>query len=174
MFNLHALPLLIAAASLGPAAHDVAAAGHVQTELSFRITLNAPPDRAIRAFGSVAEQVWDPDWHPNYIFPAEPKDCEGAVFSVDSGNIQTWLLQTWDMHNRVVRYIAFDPGVKLSEITIRVSPLDQRHSDAQVTYKRTGLSTTGDKQIAHWAAHFASEAPQWAAAINGYLAKVHS
>lgn len=170
---LPSVSLLVATAPLGTASQAVMTSGHVHTELSFRITLNAAADRAIRAFGPAAERGWDPDWHPHYIFPSEPSDCEGAVFTVDSGNVQTWLVQTWDMHDRVVRYVAFDPEVKLTEITIRVSPLDQRHSKAEVSYRRTGLSITGDEQIRRWAAEFASQAPHWAEAINSYLAKPH-
>ena len=122
MFTRQCIASLCIAASLGATARALSSTDHVQATRSFTITLNAPPDVATLPFGAVAEQGWDPDWHPRFVFPATPKDCEGAVFTVDHGSLQTWLLQTWDMRNHIVRYIAFDPGVKLSEITIRVSP----------------------------------------------------
>ena len=143
----------------------------VQIDRSFTLSLNAPPDVAIKAFGAVAEQGWDPDWHPRFIFPQEPEDREGAVFNVgDEAHPQTWLYATWDMHDRVVRYVAFDPGEKISVITITVSPDGAGHSLANVHYQRTGLSLDGDTQIQRWADHFVDERPHWQSAINRYLA----
>jgi hypothetical protein len=174
MFATNCITSLCIAASLGAAGPALPGTGHVQAVRSFMIILNAPPDIAIRPFGALAEQGWDPDWHPHFVFPTEPKDCEGAVFTIDQRGVQTWLLQTWDMQNHIVRYIAFDPGVKLTEITIRVSAQGARSSQAVVTYRRTGLSSAGDEQVRHFAQLFTQEGPHWEAAINGYLERSHS
>lgn len=159
---------LLIAASFSANSPAIAATGHVQMELSFKITLHATADVAALAFGAVAEQGWDPDWHPTFVFPKEPKDRAGAVFAVGA---QTWLLQTWDMHNHSIRYIAFDPNIKVTQISIVVSPMGAGRSQAEITYQRTGLSTTGDQQIRNWAKQFPTEGPEWAAAINHYLSR---
>jgi hypothetical protein len=152
MFAKHCVASLCITASLGGAAQALPTTDRVQAIRSFTIALNAPPDVATLPFGPVAEQGWDSDWRPRFVFPAVPEDREGAVFTIDHGSLQTWLLQTWDMRNHIVRYVAFDPGVKLSEITIRVSPQGAGRSQAVVTYRRTGLSSAGDEQTPFCAA----------------------
>jgi hypothetical protein len=138
---------------------------------SFTITLNAVPDVAVRAFGAVAEERWAPGFDPRFAYPNPPKDTEGAVFTLDGKTTQVWLLQRWDMTQHVVRYVAVDPGVKISAIDIEVAPLGANGSRATVTYDRTSLSPAGDAEVAAWAKTFAAQAPDWATAINGYLAE---
>ena len=97
---------------------------------------------------------------------------EGAIFTVAAPGKpdQVWVLQTWDLERHVVRYVAFDPGTKVTRIEIRVRALDASHSTASVTYDRTALGASGNAEVAEFARHFTSEGPEWETAINAYLA----
>jgi hypothetical protein len=166
LFSLLALVLLST-----EAATSGSAGGRLHVERSFTITLNARPDAAARAFGAVAEERWAPGFEPLFAYPNPPSDVEGAVFTVRAPKTQIWLLQTWDMVHHVVRYVAVDPGVKITALVIRVAPFGVDKSRATVTYDRTSLSSAGDAEVARFAKMFVSEAPQWERAINGYLAE---
>jgi len=165
------LPLLalLAPSPIAPMAESPG--GRLHVERSFTITLNAGTEVATRAFGAVAEERWAPGFSPLFAYPNPPKDVEGAVFTLQVPRTQIWLLQTWDMVDHVVRYVAVDPGIKISVIVIRVTPFGTNQSRATVTYDRTSLSTAGDAEVAEFAKTFVNQASEWENAINAYLAK---
>lgn len=139
---------------------------------SFTISLHAPVREATAAFGALTEMRWSPHWHPHFLQPSPPAEVEGAIFTVAASGKpdQVWVLQTWDLERHVVRYVAFDPGTKVTRIEIRVRALDASHSTASVTYDRTALGASGNAEVAEFARHFTSEGPEWETAINAYLA----
>jgi len=141
-----------------------------RAERSFTILLNAPASVAMAAFGPLEERRWAPDWNPRFLFPTPAREEQGAVFVVERERKQTWLLQTWNPHDGIARYVAFDPDVKLTEIVIQVEPIDARSSRAVVAYTRTSLGQAGDREVAAFADSFAGEASHWQSAINAYLA----
>ena len=164
------LLLAVVLPSAEPQKSDLASS-RLHVERSFTIALNARPDVAVRAFGALAEEKWAHGFRPQFAYPNPPKDVEGAVFTLQAPKTQIWLLQTWDMVHHIVRYVAVDPGVKITALVIRVAPFGTDKSRATVTYDRTSLSQAGDAEVADFAKTFASGAPHWEKAINGYLAK---
>lgn len=148
-----------------------AVAARLHAERSFTIALNAPADAATTAFGPIEEQRWSPEWRPEFAYPEDPKSVEGAVFTIRrDGRRQVWRVETWDMERHVVRYTAVDPEHTFTRFSIQVLAVDPTHSRATITSERTALSEAGDEEVAHFAAHFASQAPHWEATLNAYLA----
>lgn len=152
-----------------PSAPDPGAV-HEHARRSITILLRAPVDEAFDAFGVIEEKKWSPGWNPRFVFPTEPVQAEGGIFVVpDGASQQVWLIQTWDVTAHVARYAAIDPGMTVTLIQIRVTPLSGTTSSAFITYERTGLSEAGDAQTRHFDQHFAASSPHWEQTINDYL-----
>lgn len=142
-------------------------------ERAISIVLNAPPDTTFPLFGPVGETRWDPGWKPRFLYPLDGSQSgTGAVFltSGSAGRESTWLMPTYDVAKREVEYVIVTPGYVAIELRILVAPDSIGRSRADIRYRYTALSETANGFIDHWAAHFPSEGPHWAAAINAYLA----
>lgn len=126
---------------------------------------------AARAFGPVEERRWEPDFNPVFLYPRQAQAVEGAVFTLKRQNLQVWLLQTFDMRNYVVRYVAVDPGTKITEIAFRCVPWGLNKSKTTVSYTWTSLTAAGDANVAMFGKHFVSQAGHWESTLNDYLAR---
>jgi hypothetical protein len=125
---------------------------------------------AFQAFGPIAEKRWVPGFNPVFAYPNPPKEIDGAVFTLRRQSTQIWLLQTWDERHYVVHYVAVDPGVKTTDILIRLLPWGVHKSRATISYTWTSLTSAGDTDVTHVAKYFVGEAPHWQSTINNYLA----
>lgn len=158
------LLLLIQVASQSPAE-----SARLHIKRSFTIVLNAPPAVAARAFGPIEEQRWEPEFKPVFVYPSQPNAVEGAVFTVKRRNVQVWLLQTFDMQRYVVRYVAVDPGTKITEIAFHLAPWGAHKSRTTVSYTWTSLTAAEDANVSMFGKHFVGEASHWENTLNRYL-----
>jgi hypothetical protein len=160
---------MVALLLLGAVLAAIPPRAHEHASRSFTITLDAPIDRAMSAFGAIEEERWNPAWVPRFAYPAPARDVSGAVFTTEAPPAY-WLLQLWDTRHHVVRYVAVDPGMMVSTFDIRLSQSSSTTSTAIVSENCTAVSAQGDKQVQRFAAHFTHQGPHWARAINAYLA----
>jgi hypothetical protein len=158
------VPLLLAAICLANAME------HTHTEFEF--TLGAPYSRVAPLFGALAEQNWDPEWKPRFLYPTPPADREGAVFRVERpGQSSVWVNTLFDLATGRVQYVYVVDGVMATRIDIRLTREGDAATHVVVAYERTALEDAAAAHVRSLAKSDAGNGPEWKAAIEAYLAK---
>lgn len=152
-------------------ANSVAATPRAHTSETFRFSVAAPMAIVFPLFGANRERLWAPDWEPSFIWPSEPDDRRGMVFTVAHGDRQaTWVNTDFDPIAGYVRYVYVLPEIMTTVITLR---LQEHHAatDVEVRYERTSLNETADERVRESARQDAVAGPEWASQIRDYLAR---
>lgn len=142
-----------------------------QAESAITFDLNASADIAFPLFGPRREMEWDPNWHPEFIFPPSGDETEhGAVFLIRGNDRESvWVMTVYDINARRVEYVRVTPGHSVGQIWINVTPLQPTKSQARVRYRLTALSTIGSSFVEKWTTEFPDTARDWQAVLNHYL-----
>jgi len=144
------------------------------TREEFRFALALPYDEAAPLFGAWAEQKWDPDWKPRFLYPNPPADQEGAVFTVDQTPAYTsvWNTTVFDLPGGHIQYVyvmmsrePFPVPELLTRIDIRLAG-NGGGTDVAVVYQRTALHAGANCHVREMAASDARSGPLWQAAIE--------
>ena len=134
--------------------------GHIQVAL--------PPAEAFRLFTPRGEQDWAHGWHPSFPAPA-PDDTEpGTVFETSAHGQHTIWLVTGRDPGRHISYARVTPGDQAGTVTVIISPAGQ-HSEAEVTYELTALTSTADHKLAEFADGYPAYLRSWQDAIAAML-----
>jgi hypothetical protein len=138
---------------------------------SFTISLHAPVDAALAAFGPTQESKWAPDWAPRFITVSGPvDDPDFAVFETGSEEHPTlWTLTQHDRQRHHIQYVSVQADALHTVIDVDCATIGPGLTRATVTYRRTALRTVHNPAVEHFAEHFASQADHWQDAINRYL-----
>jgi hypothetical protein len=149
--------------------NSLAATTRVHTSEAFQFSVTAPLSVAFPLFGAHRERLWAPGWEPVFIWPSEPDDCSGMVFTVAHGDRQaTWVNTDFDLAAGRIRYVYVLPEVVTTVITLRLRE-HQASTDVQVRYERTSLNEAADERVREMARHDALAGPEWARQIANYL-----
>jgi len=148
----------------------------LRASAAIELRLNAPADAAFPLFGPVRESEWAPTWSPQWIYPPEPRQSpDGAVFTTASPiGLSTWVMTLYDPENRIVEYVNFMPGHRVTQISIIVRPETAATSIARVSYRVTALSSEDAATVAHFEKEFPDEAPHWQNAVNAAISRANS
>ncbi len=142
-------------------------------ERTHQIVLNGEPDEVFPLFGPVREADWAAGWEPEVIAGDAVQPERGCVFRTnDNERGETiWLLAQLDPSKRRIGYVRTTPRSDLAEIIIEVRPDSPGQSQAQITYRVTGLSDKGNRYVAQFTQErYVEWLNEWAVAINHYLA----
>jgi hypothetical protein len=151
--------------------NSLAATTRVHTLETFHFSVAAPLAVAFPLFGANRERLWAPDWEPVFIWPSEPDDRSGMVFTVAHGERHaTWVNTDFDPVAGHIRYVYVLPEVMTTVITLRLRE-HQAATDVQVRYERTSLNEAADERVRELARHDALAGPEWASQIANYLAR---
>ena len=155
---------LIAAATV------VAAPDLVRVSNSFEFYLDAPMARAAPYFGPEGERAWaGAAWNPQFVHPAQPKDVEGAVFTISHGETtQLWVNTLFDLARGRMQYVTFVAGVMTSTIDVSLQPRGAGTS-VKVTYTRTALASSANALVQAAGRSDATSAEKWRSAITNAL-----
>jgi hypothetical protein len=143
----------------------------VQAESAITFDINTSADEAFPLFGPKREMDWDPNWHPEFVFPADgDQTSHGSVFVV-RGNDQdsVWIMTAYDIDARRVEYVRVTPGHSVGQLWISITPSQPTRSQVRVKYRLTGLSPTGSSFVEKWKTEFPDTARDWEAVLNHYL-----
>jgi hypothetical protein len=149
----------------------IATTAAIQAEESIVFVLNAYADEAFPLFSAKSEMEWDPDWRPEFVFPptGDPSP-DGGVFLVRGNDRESvWVMTVYDTAERRVQYVRVTPGHSVGQLWISVTPLQAAQSQVKVTYRLTGLSTTGNSFVEKWKTEFPDTVHDWEAVLNHYL-----
>ncbi len=136
--------------------------------LAGRIQVALPPAEAFRLFTPRGEQDWAHGWHPRFPAPA-PDDTEpGTVFETSAhGQHTIWLVTRRDP-GRHISYARVTPGDQAGTVTVTISSAG-RHSEVEVTYELTALSSLADHKLAEFADGYPAYLRSWQDAIGALL-----
>jgi hypothetical protein len=152
--------------------------------LTGRIQVALPPGEAFRLFTPRGERDWAHGWDPR--FPASapapapasapasapapaPDDSEpGTVFETSAHGLHTiWLVTGRETGNRI-SYARVTPGEQAGTVTVTLSPAG-RHSEVEVTYELTALTSHAEHKLAEFADGYAAYLQSWQDAIAALL-----
>jgi hypothetical protein len=144
---------------------------HAETAITFR--LPAPPAAAFPLFGPVREGEWSPYWKPRFLFPADPSQKAGAVFTTRTEHGETvWTLAVYDEAALRIQYLIVWPGMCATTLDIVLKPTADDASETSVTYRQTALSEAGDKYVREFASDFPTQRDHWQRAISHRLQEI--
>jgi hypothetical protein len=141
----------------------------VHSHEQFEFTANAPIEVVWPLFGAQAERAWAPDWDPVFVWPEQPVDQPGMVFTVAHGDrTAVWVNTSLDPVGRRVQYVYVLPDIVATLITLRLIPSGPS-THVAVSYQRTALSESANQVVTKMAARDRTSGPEWSRQINDHL-----
>jgi hypothetical protein len=137
-----------------------------QERLTARIQVPLPPAEAFRLFTPRGEQDWVHGWHPSFPAPA-PDDTEpGTVFETSAHGRHTIWVVTDRQPGKRISYARVTPGDQAGTVTVVITAAGQ-HSEAEVTYQLTALTSDADRKLTEFADRYPAYLQSWQDAITG-------
>jgi len=138
--------------------------------LTGRVQVPLPPGEAFRLFTPRGEQDWAHGWHPRFPAPA-PDDTEpGTVFETSAHGQHTIWLVTDRQPGTRISYARVTPGDQAGTVTVVITAAGQ-HSEAEVTYQLTPLTSDADRKLTEFADRYPAYLQSWQDAITARLAR---
>jgi hypothetical protein len=139
-----------------------------QRRLTGRIQVALPPAEAFRLFTPRGEEDWAHGWHPHFPAPARDDTEPGTVFETSAHGQHTVWLVTDRQPGERISYARVTPGDQAGTVTVTVSAAGD-HSEAEVTYQLTGLTSTGDHKLREFAERYPAYLQSWQDAIAAWI-----
>jgi hypothetical protein len=139
---------------------------------SFDVTVHAPYADTAVLFGPEGERPWaGKHWDPQFLHPAPGRDEEGAVFTIQHGQMNAvWVIAQHDVEARHFQYVYFIPRILVTTIDVRFEMVDAKTTKVHVTYARTAVSAEGDAHVMEMSKGDEQSGAEWQKAIDAYLA----
>lgn len=147
--------LALAAALMAPVAlSGEFVAVNVSHTGSFHV--DAPPEQSIHLFTATGELLWADGWHP--VIMSGDGTEKGTVFvTTHNAEVTIWVVVDFDTQNFHARYSRVTPSMRAGTVEVSVRSDGQGGSNVDVGYKLTGLSESGNRDLAHFDAQKYSE-----------------
>jgi len=138
--------------------------------LTGRIRVPLPPAEAFRLFTPRGEQDWAHGWHPRFPAPA-PDDTEpGTVFETSAHGQHTIWLVTDRQPGKRISYARVSPDDQAGSVSVVISA-DGHHSEVEVTYQLTALTSLADHKLSAFAEHYPRLPPVLGGRHHGLAAR---
>ena len=144
---------------------------HTRTEA--HLTLDLPYEVAAPMFGALAEQKWEPDWKPQFLYPNPPADQDGAVFRVDfsPSHSSVWMTTRFDLAGGHIQYVFTIIHAVITRVDITLARNGAGKTDVSVVYERTALDPSVNDDVLSMAKVDARKVAEWKAPIEAYGAR---
>ena len=144
----------------------------LRIQTAFDLTVHLPYAEAAPLFGPEGERSWaGKHWNPQFLYPQPARDEQNAVFTIQHGTVTAvWVNTLYDLEARHFIYAYFIPGIMVSTIDVRFTPVDSAATHVHILYTRTALTPEGNNHVAAFTANDKSAAHDWQQAIDTYLA----
>ena len=140
-------------------------------ELSGRLHVAAPLERAVVFFTPEGERQYVAGWDPEYLHPADGALVEGLTFrTTHNGERTLWLVGRCDVAGGRLEYIRIVPESRIGVVAVHLSPSGSG-TDAVVSYRLTALSEAGEEALRVFAAGFEAMLASWQRSIAAVLDK---
>ena len=138
-------------------------------ELSGRLHVAAPLDRAVVFFTPEGERQYVAGWDPEYLHPADGALVEGLTFRTTHNAERTlWLISRCDIATGRIEYIRVVPESRIGVVAVALSPSGSG-TEVSVTYRMTALSAAGEAALRTFAAGFDAMIASWERSIAAVL-----
>ena len=138
-------------------------------ELSGRLHVAAPPDRALVFFTPEGERHYVAGWDPEYLHPPDGALVEGLTFRTTHNDERTlWLVSRCDVARGMLEYIRIVPESRIGVVSVQLVPSGDG-TDVNVTYRMTALSEAGEQALRAFAAGFEAMLASWERSIAAAL-----
>jgi len=119
---------------------------------SYTQVINASPETIFPLLCPVRETEWLQDWEYRMIYSLSGLAEPGAVFSTSHHEEEDtiWVVTKHDKDSATVEFTRFTPFNRTCVLEIKVSARDSESSYVNISYTYTGLSSEGNKFIAHY------------------------
>jgi len=144
----------------------------IVVERTHQISLHGDADAVFAMFGPIREADWAAGWDPELVSGDPEAPQPGCVFRTRDAVRGTtiWLLSRLEHAPRRIEYVKTTPSSDLTEITITVEAAGAACARAEVTYRLTGLSPTGNEYVTGFSElRYRELIDEWATAINHCL-----
>jgi hypothetical protein len=167
-----AVVLMTGMCSMATHASDAQTAQRMHAVTSFDVTVHAPYAETSVLFGPEGERPWaGKHWDPQFLHPVPAQDQEGAVFTIQHGQLNAvWVITQHDLVTRHFQYVYFVPDLLVTTIDVRFEPVGAKTTKVHVTYARTAVSAEGDAHVKEMSAGDEQSGAEWQKAIDAYLA----
>lgn len=170
---IQAATCITAAATIGASAlgQSATAPQLLRTQTAFDLTVPLPYAVAAPLFGPEGERPWaGKHWNPQFLYPQTPNDEQNAVFTVQHGPVTaTWVNTLFDLDARHFIYAYFTPGIMVTTIDIRFTPIDPNTTNVHVVYTRTALTPEGNEHVTAFTERDKAASHDWQQEIDSYL-----
>jgi hypothetical protein len=122
-------------------------------------------------FSPKGEEAWVPGWRWEPVYPHDGEWREGQVFrTVEERGEATWVVTRLDPGVRRVQYHRVEPGRYVARVGVGCTPLPDGRTRVSTEYDFTGLSATGNADIAGMSSDaYAAKMKRWQGWIQAWL-----
>ena len=153
-------------------AQNAPTATPAHTHNEFTFVAQAAYEQVFPLFGAWEEKKWAVGWEPQFVYPTQPSDRPGMVFTVTHGGTKSvWTNTAFDATGGHVQYVYVIHDIVVTLIDIHLTKAGGNGTKVSVVYERTALSPEANDRVAHLAKGDAKSGPEWEQAMNGYLSK---
>jgi hypothetical protein len=141
---------------------------------TYRISVQAPAEKAHLFFTPAGEELWVGGWAPRYVNPADGTTRQGMVFCTGHGeDFTVWTLVDFDRRALRSRYVRCTPATRTGTVEVSCEPLDSVRTQVEVTYNLTALSPQGERLLEGFEGPaFESMIESWATDIERNLPRL--
>ena len=162
-----------AAAALGVSAFGQSASMPqlLRTQTGFDINVQLPYAETAALFGPEGERPWaGKHWNPRFLYPKSPHDEQNAVFTIQHGPVTAvWVNTLFDLEARHFIYAYFIPGIMVTTIDVRFTPVKETATQVHIIYTRTAVTAEGNDHVAAFTETDKTAGHEWQEAIDTYL-----
>jgi hypothetical protein len=141
--------------------------------LTYRQTINAPPDAVFPLICPVREAEWLEGWRYTMLFSVSGVAEQGAVFSTpgDGEDDTVWIVTRHDAARGVEEFTRFTPGSRVCVLETVVTPAGPGRSFVDVTYIYTAITASGQTFLDQFTEErFRAAVMFWERSMNYWLA----
>ncbi len=133
--------------------------------------INAAPQEVFPLLCPVREVDWVNGWVPRLVLSESGVVERGCVFVMpDQPDDSIWVVTAWKPDDFAVDFVKVTPGLTVGQIEIRLHPLEQNHTRADITYTYTAVSTAGKDFVARFTDEsYQGFMKEWELELNHYL-----
>lgn len=140
---------------------------------SYTQIIHAAPETAFPLLCPVREVEWLEGWNSRVIHaPSGLAETNGVYASLHPGESDTiWMITQKDERRHTIEFVYFVPGARVTRLNIAVHPAEGKNSRVEITYVYTGISESGNREIAEHCAEdrFILQMRHWEASMNHFL-----
>ena len=140
---------------------------------SHSFDLDLDPTEAFPLFTPKGEELWVPEWRPEYIEPQSGETVAGMVFRTGESEESTiWACLEYNPEARRARYLRVTPASRVAYVDV-VCSHQGNGTAVQVSYSFVPLTTSGKTYIANMSdGSFAAMIGDWKGLIERSLLAV--